>query len=393
MTPWDSILGKEIPADQGELRRRNLARVLGQLWYEKFSGIIKVVQEPFARYIILREGLIDAIRSSDPDDRLGECLVYHGLISAPSFYIASQKAIQTGSQLGHILIQENFLPPEDLMDALKIQTSTILSRIINWSAGEFYVYLIQHEIPDSTPLGLSTPNLLFEVSRTVERWTIIFSEIQRMDKIPMFIANNAWPLIAPHLSPEENHLVGLCNGRFNLSTVCEMSYLSSFHTLRIIWILSALQLLKLTDTKAISGSYPEFQPAETDIKDPPLEYQEFVFQDLVQKYNEMFQAIIEPLQDTAEERLPAFLEHCLEPIRRSLPHRMKNVAFNNYGEIEYELFLQNFSGLGYERKLREISIVLEDILYALIYNLEEIISPNMAKELRDKVLASHRNLK
>ena len=393
MKAWEQIIADELPADQGELQQRGLARILGQLWFEKFSGLVKVVQEPFTRYLILREGYLDTARSTDPDDRLGEALVQYNMISAYDFYRACRETLQSRKQLGQILVEQGALAPEDLLEALRKQVLLILTRIFNWPAGQFYVYLYDDEIPHTSGLHLNTPLLLFDAAGSVDRWSVIFNDIRRMERIPRFQPNDAWALIATKLSPEENHVISLCNGRFSLATVCEMSYLSSLHTLRLIWIAYSLQLVELTDTKSMTGAYPEFQVAETSADEHPAEYQEFMLQDLVQKYNEMYQSIIEPLRDEIHDGLNAFLEQCIEPIRGAMPERMKNVTLNDYGEIDMDTLLLNFGDLGYSRKLRELTSLLEDILYALIYNLEQVVPPELANQLKERALASHRRLK
>jgi len=378
-------------ADQGSLTDRGIGDILYQLWAERFTGLIHVHHEPSQLWIVVEEGGLNSVCLEDPDFRLGECLLRNNFISAADYESASKIATRTGRQLGQVLIEQGALAPEDLLDVLKLQVVEIFSETLNWIHGTYSIYLFEESVQGITPLQLETPAILFQASRRMYRWSMIRRAIPDLERIPVFLANDAWPLVATQLSPEENHLVTLCNGRFKISTVCEMSYLSSFETMRTIWILKTLDILQLSTTR-LSSTASGFSQKEEPVKEPPDEYKEFMLQDLVQKYNEIYQQIVEPIVEEVGDRATTFIEECLAPIRDSMPERMKDVTLSQYGEIDFEHLYRNFSGLDYERTMREMSILLEDIFYALIYHIEDILPPEKAAEIRDKILKHHRQL-
>ncbi len=385
------ILAEGYLADSGSLAVRSTAKILGQLWKESFTGVVSISIGEIERYIILRDGVIETLLSSNEDERLGECLLLKGKITVPQLYRASKQVEQKGQKLAAALVEIGALDSEEILPALRIQANTILVNLLNTTHGEFTIFLAEPlEELGLIPLNISVPVSLIEASRYMKRWTPIRQDLEYMGRHPVFHQTEVWGQVAPLLTPEESHVVSLCNGRFSIFTICDMSYLQSFETVRLIWILHLIRLIEFHD----QGVKPrKDEHAQERAQEPPPEYQEYVLQDLIQTYNDFYVGIMDKLLRNHSDKVEDYIRLCTEPIRKSMPDRFKNVEFSIYGEIDYEEFIRNFSSLTYERKIREVSIILEDILYSFIYNLEKIVDKEEAQRIRKEILQKHREQK
>jgi len=403
MNPFETWLTEDRLAFRGTLEERNVGDILIQMWRERMTGIVAVETPAAHRAFLVREGNLAFAYSDDPDDRLGEVLLYQGRIDLIQLDAALRQVIQGQKKLGTVLIEMGVLAAEDLPEVLALQVRTILSATMNARTGAYSVFWMEEDetIPGIPNLKLDTPTAVFDGARRVQRWSVIYRGLPTLDATPVPTPKETWSGIAVTLSPEENHVLSLCTGNFSIKTICSLSYLNSFETARLLWAFRLVGLIEFHSTaRPTTASSPTLSiPVPRGIT-PTLEmspmnhpeYQDYMLQELVQRYNSMYQEVVETLsQSMSDDDLSRFLEATLAPIRAALPHRMKDVSINAYGEIDYDAFVRNFANIDFETKVREMSSLLEDILYSLIYSLDQVLPPEEARRLQQHILARHRN--
>ncbi|MCS7311485.1 MAG: hypothetical protein NZ742_01005 [Acidobacteria bacterium] len=408
MNPFEAWQTEERLAFRGTLEERNLGDVLVQMWRERMAGIV-VAEIPTAhRAFLVREGHLAFAYSDDPDDRLGEVLLRQGRIDLIQLDTATRQTTQSQKKLGTVLIEMGVLAAEELTEALSLQVRTILYDTMNARTGTYSAFWMEEDetVPGIPDLKIDTLTAVFDGARRVQRWSVIQRGLPPLDAIPVTTPKEVWSGIAVTLSPEENHVLSLCTGNFSIKTICSLSYLNSFDTARLLWALRLVGLIEFhsmarpatASSPTISippsfGSMPSLgitPPAGMTLTNHP-EYQDYILQELLQRYNDMYQEVVETLSRViTEDDLHRFLEATLAPIRAALPHRMKDVHINAYGEIDYDTFVRNFATMDFETKIREMSSVLEDILYSLIYGLDQVLPSEQAREVQQRILAKHR---
>jgi hypothetical protein len=409
MNPFETWLTEDRLAFRGTLEERNLGDVLVQMWRERMTGIVAVETPTASRAFLVREGNLAFAHSDDPDDRLGEILLQQGRIDLIQLDTATRQMAQSQKKLGTVLIEMGILATEELPEALALQVRTILSATMNDRTGTYSVFWMEEDetIPGIPDLKMDTPVAVFDGARRVQRWSVIYRGLPTLDAIPVPTPKEIWSGIAVTLSPEENHVLSLCTGNFSIKTICSLSYLNSFETARLLWAFRLVGLIEFRSTaRPTTASSPALiiptplgltpplgitPPAGMTLMNHP-EYQDYMLQELVQRYNNMYQEVVETLsRSMSEDDLHRFLEATLAPIRAALPHRMKDVHINAYGEIDYDTFVRNFANIDFETKIREMSSLLEDILYSLIYSLDQVLPLEEARRLQQHILARHRS--
>jgi hypothetical protein len=409
MNPFETWLTEDRLAFWGTLEERNLGDVLIQMWRERMTGIVAVETPTASRAFLVREGNLAFAHSDDPDDRLGEILLQQGRIDLIQLDTATRQMAQSQKKLGTVLIEMGILATEELPEALALQVRTILSATMNDRTGTYSVFWMEEDetIPGIPDLKMDTPVAVFDGARRVQRWSVIYRGLPTLDAIPVPTPKEIWSGIAVTLSPEENHVLSLCTGNFSIKTICSLSYLNSFETARLLWAFRLVGLIEFRSTaRPTTASSPALSIPTPLGLTPPLgitppagmtlmnhpEYQDYMLQELVQRYNNMYQEVVETLsRSMSEDDLHRFLEATLAPIRAALPHRMKDVHINAYGEIDYDTFVRNFANIDFETKIREMSSLLEDILYSLIYSLDQVLPLEEARRLQQHILARHRS--
>jgi hypothetical protein len=409
MNPFETWLTEDRLAFRGTLEERNLGDVLIQMWRERMTGIVAVETPTASRAFLVREGNLAFAHSDDPDDRLGEILLQQGRIDLIQLDTATRQMAQSQKKLGTVLIEMGILATEELPEALALQVRTILSATMNDRTGTYSVFWMEEDetIPGIPDLKMDTPVAVFDGARRVQRWSVIYRGLPTLDAIPVPTPKEIWSGIAVTLSPEENHVLSLCTGNFSIKTICSLSYLNSFETARLLWAFRLVGLIEFRSTaRPTTASSPALSIPTPLGLTPPLgitppagmtlmnhpEYQDYMLQELVQRYNNMYQEVVETLsRSMSEDDLHRFLEATLAPIRAALPHRMKDVHINAYGEIDYDTFVRNFANIDFETKIREMSSLLEDILYSLIYSLDQVLPLEEARRLQQHILARHRS--
>jgi|GEM_PF-1581301 len=409
MNPFETWLTEDRLAFRGTLEERNLGDVLIQMWRERMTGIVAVETPTASRAFLVREGNLAFAHSDDPDDRLGEILLQQGRIDLIQLDTATRQMAQSQKKLGTVLIEMGILATEELPETLALQVRTILSAAMNDRTGTYSVFWMEEDetIPGIPDLKIDTPVAVFDGARRVQRWSVIYRGLPTLDAIPVPTPKEIWGGIAVTLSPEENHVLSLCTGNFSIKTICSLSYLNSFETARLLWAFRLVGLIEFRSTaRPTTASSPALSIPTPLGLTPPLgitppagmtlmnhpEYQDYMLQELVQRYNNMYQEVVETLsRSMSEDDLHRFLEATLAPIRAALPHRMKDVHINAYGEIDYDTFVRNFANIDFETKIREMSSLLEDILYSLIYSLDQVLPLEEARRLQQHILARHRS--
>jgi hypothetical protein len=110
-------------------------------------------------------------------------LVRRGRITQGQLEEALEIQRSTLQRLGHILVKRSFISPEELVDALQIQSTQIIYNLFRWREGSYHfdpIEKLDYDQLHSTPISSET--ILMEGARMVDEWPIIERRIPS-DKI------------------------------------------------------------------------------------------------------------------------------------------------------------------------------------------------------------------
>lgn len=230
----------EVPFS-GRLREVHLSSILYLLQRRQLTGILRIRLNDLDKSLYIKEGEIIFATSKYPDDRLGLLLLKTGKLTYAQFetvvrlYDASVlTSNKSGLRQGTLLVDQGFLTPKELYDAVIAQVKEIILGLFAWIDGEYE--FIEGPLPSQEviTLKISTATLILEGIRRVTDWTWLagglppFTRRLRLTKDP----RNLFQFIS--MQPNEAALLSRLNGQ----TIRELLIgvpLPAFDTLRLIY--------------------------------------------------------------------------------------------------------------------------------------------------------------
>jgi curved DNA-binding protein CbpA len=253
----------EVPFS-GRLREVHLSSILYLLQRRQLTGILRVRLNDLDKSLYIKEGEIIFATSKYPDDRLGLLLLKTGKLTYTQFetvvriYEASVlTSHKSGLRQGTILVDQGFLTPKELYDAVIAQVKEIILGLFTWIDGEYE--FIEGPLPSQEviTLKISTAALILEGIRRVTDWTWLagglppFTCRLRLTKDP----RDLFQFIP--MQPNETALLSRLNGQ----TIRELllgAPLPALDTLRLIYFFLSAGFAEAAESSdAPASSYEE----------------------------------------------------------------------------------------------------------------------------------------
>jgi hypothetical protein len=211
-------------------------------------------------------------------------LVKTGRITESQLQEALRVQRSTLRQLGHVLVESRFLQKEDLSSALKLQIDQMLYRLFRWTAGEYnFSQEEKVEYDRDLVVPMSAESILMEGARILDEWPMVekgihsFSTVFRHAEVEIAKSGAAAARDAREeaagavtLSPTEQQVYNLVDGRRTVQDVVDRSMLSEFETCRTLYELINRQILEEVRMAAPARGPAPAAPRKRSAATPPL---------------------------------------------------------------------------------------------------------------------------
>lgn len=215
-------------AIKGNLREASLPDVLQLLAMGKKTGCLSLSSRQQFGTIYVDNGRITYAAIVNRRDRLGDILVKQGLVTREALDAAiAQQDAAPGRRLGDLLVASGVLQREDLEQYLRHQIEEAVYLLFTWSQGTF---TFEPEVrPDAQEMlvSISPESLLLEGARRVDEWSLIEKKVPSLDLI-FALDREHLAHAGVALTPEQETLVPLIDGRRDVTTLVEDSGLDEF---------------------------------------------------------------------------------------------------------------------------------------------------------------------
>ncbi len=146
----------------GNIKENPLPDVLDGLRAMKATGTLVIQWGGSEKSLFLKEGKIVFASSKDISDRLGEVMVRAGKLTRENLNAALQIGKTAGfKKLGAILVEKQFVTPQDLFGALKLQVKEIIYSVFILEDGTYRFEPVLP--PDIIPLQINMQELIREI--------------------------------------------------------------------------------------------------------------------------------------------------------------------------------------------------------------------------------------
>ncbi|HSA57360.1 MAG TPA: DUF4388 domain-containing protein [Gemmatimonadaceae bacterium] len=230
-------------AIRGNLREASLPDVLQLLAMGKKTGCLSVTHRHHFGTIYFEAGRICFASIVNRRDRLGDLLVAHGLLTRADLDGAiTQQASQPERRLGEILVSSGLLSREQLHQYIKHQIEEAVYFLFTWGQGAFTFEADVHPDPQELLVSISPESLLLEGARRVDEWSLIEKRIPTFDLI-FSIDREHLAASGVTLTPEQETLVPLVDGRHDVAMLVEASGLDEFEVGKALYGLATAGFL------------------------------------------------------------------------------------------------------------------------------------------------------
>jgi len=368
---------------RGTLEESSLPELLRSVTRSRETGVLNCEIYEYQKAIYILDGQIIFASSNNADDRLGESLLRNDRIPLRPLQIAS-KMVKPGKRLGSILVNMNVLTPEELVEGVRNQVKDIIHSLFKVTKGQYELALRDVNTHEMILLNMSTEDIIFDGVKSINSWTRISKGIGTLQHKMVPSAEAAKLILNLSLETEEQHLFSLCEkGQFTIEEICTMSYMSNFETCKHLWAFMMVGVLESVEPQEMKDQPTIISPRIVSAD------KEYEFHDLVENYNSLYSHIYDYAFERVEDQAEAIATKAMDQVKVSAPDLLRNLKLDTYGRLDSDSLMRNIPVIDEDGKMEDVAGTLEEILYALLYEVGSYFGPDH----QQKLLAEIQSLK
>jgi Domain of unknown function (DUF4388) len=312
---------------RGELQPGGFPAVLRPLVQAGRTGVLRLTRGDVAKSVYVSEGRLIFATSSDPDDRLGEMLLRQGRISYRALE-DSVLAMRDGKRQGTMLVENGAIRARDLVDGVRDQVQEIIYSLVAWDDGFFE--FTEGRIPSREVilLQMSTPNLLLEGIRRVDRWSRIRAGVGPLSQRYAMAATSGAVMGAASLQKPELDLVASLDGVLSVEEICRLSRQPDFVACRTIWALWAAGVLDRVPQDASQPTAPgHTEPHAERMRGASVGRE-------IEAFNTLHRFVYELVTYELRDGAAVFFEQAFVRVLTEQPALFEGVSVDGAGELD-----------------------------------------------------------
>ncbi len=324
----------------GNLKDVSFPSVLFSLYRGLDRGELKVKNKDKEISIFIENGFVVHATSTDFKDRIEGLLLEKGRISEEIF---SETERTKNKSLIRILMEKEAVYPRELKDLFRTQTLNCVYQIFDWHEGEFsFSDEGIRSVP--FPLSLSIVDILIEGIRAMKNDFIMSKRFSSSD---IFIIKKDEKKYS--FEPHEMHVLSLIDGKRNLAQICKDSELTEKETIRVLYLLSSLDLI------------------EKKIVEKPIAPPERLAS-ILDTYNQCFSFVYRNLYKEIGPIAENILEKYISDVKENLPEIFKSVSLKKDGSLNLDQVISKA-----EICVEDFVHRLDEFLIAMIYAVKKTL--------------------
>lgn len=155
------------PELEGQLGQTNLFCLLFQLALHEQTGLLVLQSGKISKRLYVVDGHPEVVISNQPTELFGQFLVGEEVISDGELSMALAMLPHFEGRLGDALVGLDLMSPMEVARQLTMLERLKVLEIFNWTEGDFAFYRGMRSQEESSPLGLTTFELLGEAASVV----------------------------------------------------------------------------------------------------------------------------------------------------------------------------------------------------------------------------------
>jgi tetratricopeptide (TPR) repeat protein len=209
---------------KGNLAEGLLPGLLREIYVGRKTGVLHFSLGEERRSVRLRRGNLVHADTNVKEDRLGETLVRHEIISAADLKRATGFVLRDRKRLGLVILEQGILDKDRLEDGLEIHLRETLMKVFAWNEGAYHFKEEPEEPePDDATMRVSTGEMILTAVRGVQDPDVIRYALGDIDRI---LGRSADPFLRFQkitLSPTDGYVLSRIDGTLSCREVLQLS--------------------------------------------------------------------------------------------------------------------------------------------------------------------------
>lgn len=341
---------------EGSLADLPLPEILQHLREASATGVLTLVSGGARKALYLRGGRVVFATSNLPNDRLGEILIREGKITAEE-YEESIKAISKGKRQGKALVEMGALTPKDLWEGVQFQVQEIVYSVFAWDEGSFHFEESTTPEKERITVDLDAQDLVLAGIRRVDAGGRVQGRFPDGNVVLERVAGGS----TLALERWEEHVLKLVDGERSVTEVCVESEIGDAETLKTLYALSAVGLLRAKGKK-VRTLDQDFVPEDTTWS-------------VVASFNRMYAHVFAHLLREVGPIAENVLEKYLGALRESQKGVFAGARLQKDGTLDSALVERNLSKLAEPDRRPRLVEALNELLYAELLAVKRTLGP------------------
>jgi len=229
----------------GRLSEIPLPAILRALQYGQATGVLTITRNDQTKMIYLKQGDMVCAASRYEDDRLGEMLLKWGKITYEQYEISVRLLKETKKRQGAILVEQGFLTPKELFQAVIGQVKEIIFSLFTWLDGDYEFVMQALPSEEVIPLRMSSGALIYEGIRRIHDFSRLCRLLPPLDTVVTMSTKPRDLFQTVAIRRDEQQLLLLIDG---VKTIRELVYAATLPSLRafqMIYFLLAAGIIQV----------------------------------------------------------------------------------------------------------------------------------------------------
>ncbi|MGZ8866952.1 MAG: DUF4388 domain-containing protein [Thermoanaerobaculia bacterium] len=317
--------------------------------------------------IYFNEGRMIFASSTDPDMGLAETLLRGGELNLQQYNHAMERVV-VSRRIGSLLMELGYLKPDELSRAVERQASAIVLNAMSYRSGSYTIEFTSNFPDEIIALPLSTERLILDGVRRIDYWSLILRGIGQFERLLEQTPEADRRTFQLELSEDESHVLSLLSDPQTIEKLCARSYLSNFVTCRTLWGLLAVDLVQDSQNEELT----EKRAAEES---------EYELEDVVERYNTVFQRIFALVFQKVGDHVYDFMDRVLLHLSPDTMPYLSGMNMVNEARVDFDQLLNNLIASGSADQRTVVHNVLNELLYGWIYEVKSEFGQPMESEI------------
>jgi hypothetical protein len=224
----------------------DISHLLFAIWQQQVTGRIDFIHESRKRTVFFeRGGPVDAF-SSQLFDRMEEYLYREGKITRPQYQDVRVKGLKTPRRIGAHLVNEGFIKPHELFEAVRGHLGEVVLGVFEWEEGAYRYVPERAEEDDRVVLDIDPRALIAEGVRRKYLMPRLMSLIGAPSSLLAPVPNASIDLDALGLRSGERKIVRLLDGTRSIE---DLVFSTGLSAQQVYQALAALVAVKYAEVR------------------------------------------------------------------------------------------------------------------------------------------------